>query len=113
MPSHALTQRLFDQTTSLLEKSNSTTDSSPKRVELIDGWLEVVNGEASTELIAEKLQELRDQLKLNHPDPDRVKELLFSLADSTSQIAQGSNTQEQMAGQLEDIATTLRRLAGV
>ena len=113
MPSHALAQRLFDQTTSLIDESNSITDSSPKRVELIDGWLEVIDGNTSTEIVAEKLQELRDQIKLNHPDSDRVRELLLSLADHTSQVAQGSNTQEQTAGQLEELATTLRKLAGV
>lgn len=113
MPSHALDQRLFDRTNSLTDENNSTSASSPARVDLIDGWLEVIEGNASTVIIEEKLKELRDQLKLNHPDPDRVRELLFSLADHTSQVAQGSNTKEQTAGDLENLATTLRKLAGL
>ena len=113
MASHALDHRQFEQTASLTDENNSISASSPARVDLIDGWLEVIEGNASTVIIEEKLKELRDQLKLNHPDSDRVRELLFSLADHTSQVAQGSKTKEQTAGELENLATTLRKLAGL
>lgn len=113
MVSHALDQRLFERTDSLTDEHNSILTSTPERVNLIDGWLKVVQGNERTELIEGKLQELRDQLQLNHPDPDRVRELLLSLADSTSLIAQGSHMQEQTVNKLEDLATTLRKLAGV
>ncbi|GAB4033904.1 hypothetical protein [Spirosoma gilvum] len=113
MVSHALDQRLFELTGSLTDEHNSTRTSTPERVELLDGWLKVIQGSERTELIEGKLNELREQLQLNHPDPDRVRELLLSLADSTSQIAQGSHMQEQTTKQLEDLATTLRKLAGV
>lgn len=106
MASHALDHRLFEKTASLTDENNSISASSPARVDLIDG-------NASTVIIEEKLKELRDQLKLNQPDPDRVRELLFSLADHTSQVAQGSKTKEQTAGELENLATTLRKLAGI
>lgn len=112
MASHALDQHLFDQTDSLTDENNSVRASSSGRVNLIDGWLKVVEGNERTELIAGKLEELRDQLKLNQPDPDRVQELLLSLADSTSQVAQGSGMQEQTVNKLESLATTLRKLAG-
>jgi hypothetical protein len=113
MASHALDQRLFEQTATLTDEHSSTAASGPERVHLIDGWLKAIADQPGTELVAEKLEELRDQLKLNHPDPDRVRELLLSLADSTSLIAQGSKTQEQTSSQLEHLATTLRQLAGV
>ncbi|MBD2751621.1 hypothetical protein [Spirosoma validum] len=113
MASHALDQRLFEKTASLSDSTNSISASTPARIELIDGWLKVIEGNASAEIIEGKLKELRDELKLNQPDPDRVRELLFSLADHTSQIAQGSNTHEQLAGELENLATTLRGLAGM
>lgn len=113
MASHALDQRLFEKTASLADSTNSISDSTPARIELLDGWLKVIEGNTSTEIIEGQLKELRDELKLNHPDPDRVRQLLFSLADHTSQIAQGSNTHEQLASDLENLATTLRGLAGM
>ncbi len=113
MASHALDQHLFDQTASLTDEHNATLASSPDRVNLIDGWLKVIEGNERTELITGKLKELRDQLKLNQPGADRVQQLLLSLADSTSQVAQGSTMQEQTVNKLEDLATTLRKLAGL
>lgn len=113
MASHALDQRLFEQTATLTDENNTISNSTPDRLELIDGWLKVIAGNASAEIIEGKLKELRSELKLNHPDPDHVRELLFSLADHTSQVAQGSNTQEQTARELENLATTLRGLAGL
>ena len=113
MASHALDQRLFEKTASLTDENNSILASSPDRVELIDGWLEVIKGNERTELIDGKLRELRDQLKLNHPDPDRVQEILFSLAENTSQVAQGTGMKDQTASELENLAMTLRKLAGL
>ncbi|GAB3985620.1 hypothetical protein GCM10028807_01260 [Spirosoma daeguense] len=113
MASHALNQRLFEQTASLTDSSNTSSESTPDRLELIDGWLKVIDGNDQTELIKGKLHELRDELKLNQPDADHVRELLFSLADHTSQVAQGSSTSEQLASELENLATTLRQLAGL
>ncbi|GAB3953831.1 hypothetical protein GCM10028805_38340 [Spirosoma harenae] len=113
MASHALDQRLFDLTGSLTDDHNSTLNSSPDRVELIDGWLKVIEGNERTQQIEGKLKDLRDQLKLNHPDPDRVQELLFSLAEYTSQVAQGSHMTEEVSRELEKLAMTLRQLAGL
>ena len=114
MASHALDHRLFDQTENLSDDDDdSLIDSGPKRVELIDGWLKVIDGQPSAGIVAGKLNELRDQLKLNQPDADQVKSLLLTLADHTSQLAQGSNTPVSLAGQLENLATSLRKLAGV
>lgn len=111
MASHALDQRLFEQTAVLTSKHVSAL--APDGVSLIDGWLKVIEGNASTDIIAGKLTELRDQLLPDSPDTDLVRSLLLTLADHTSQVAQGSNTQEQTAGQLENLAATLRKLASL
>lgn len=113
MASHALDQRLFEQTASLINENNTISESSSNRVDLIDGWLKVIDGSERTQLIEGKLKELRDELKLNQPNPDRVQELLFSLAEYTSQVAQGHGMQEQTVNQLENLAMTLRMLAGL
>ena len=110
MPSHALDQRLFEKTATSV--GDVTTASPADGVQLINGWLKVVEGNTSAEIIEGRLLELRGQLQFAQPDPDRIRDLLLSLADHTSQVAQGRNIQEQMASQLEDVATSLRLFAG-
>lgn len=110
MPSHALDQRLFEQTTGGLTDPQSASPAGG--VQLIDGWLRVINGNASAAILEDQLNQLRGQLQFATPDADRIRELLLSLADHTSQVAQGSNVQEQTAGKLENVATSLRLFAG-
>lgn len=109
MASHALDQRLFEKTATDL--GNAATASPADGVQLINGWLKVVEGNASAEIVEGRLLELRGQLQFAKPDPDRIRELLLILADHTSQVAQGRNTQEQTAGKLENVATSLRLFA--
>ena len=113
MASHALDQRLFEQTAALGENDPLTTTTSPADgVTLINGWLTALKSNGSTERIEQKLQELNGQLQLATPDPDRIRDLLMTLADHTSQLAQGSNVQEPTTGKLENVATALRKFAG-
>ncbi|QIP12952.1 hypothetical protein G8759_10110 [Spirosoma aureum] len=110
MASHALDQRLFDQTVGAF--GDGTATSPADGVQLINGWLKVIEGNISAEIIEGKLKELRSELQFTNPDADRIRALLFSLADHTSQVAQGSNIQDQTSGKLENVATSLRKLAG-
>lgn len=110
MASHALDQRLFEKTAADL--SNVNAASPTDGVQLINGWLKVIDGNASAEIIEGRLLELRGQLQFAKPDPDRIRELLLSLAEHTSQVAQGRNVQKQTASKLEDVATSLRLFAG-
>ncbi len=112
MPSHALDQRLFERTNSLTDENGSIVVSPSDGVELIDGWLRVIANHTSTQLIEEKLTLLREQLTSDQPDGDLVRGLLLDLADDTALIAQGRNTQEQTAGKLDEVAVSLRTLAG-
>lgn len=109
MASHALDQRLFEQTAEGLV--DVTAASPTDGVQLINGWLKVIEGNPSAEIIHGRLIELRGQLQFASPDPDRIRDLLLSLADHTSQVAQGRNVQEQTSGKLENVATTLRNFA--
>ncbi len=112
MASHALDQRLFEQTASIVGEHDPSSASPTDGVQIINGWLKVIEGNASAEIIEGRLKELRGQLQFANPNPDRIRELLFSIADHTSQVAQGSNVQEQTAGKLENVATALRKFAG-
>lgn len=109
MPSHALDQRLFERTAN--ELTSVETASPTDGAQLIDGWLKVIAGNNSTENIEARLRELRGQLLLAQPDPDRIKDLLLTVADHTSQLTQGRNIQEQTGRKLEDVATALRLFA--
>ena len=112
MPSHALDQRLFEQTIGAFGDDGATTATPVDGAKLINDWLRVIDGNTSADIIESPLKELRGQLQLPNPDPDRIRGLLLSIADSTSQIAQGSNVQEQTANKLENVVRALRRFAG-
>ena len=109
MASHALDQRLFEKTAQDL--SDIGTASPADGVQLINGWLKVIEGNNSTESIEARLLELRGQLQVAKPDSDRIRDLLLTLADHTSQIAQSRNVQQQTSGKLENVATSLRLFA--
>jgi hypothetical protein len=113
MPSHALDQRLFERTNSLTDENGSVLVSPADGVELIDGWLRVIAGNTSTQLIEEKLHQLRDQLILDEPNGDLVRGLLLDLADNTALVAQSRNIQQQTEGKLDQVAVSLRTLAGL
>jgi len=113
MPSHALDQRLFERTNSLTDENDSILASPQDGVELIDNWLRVIAGDTSTQLIEEQLKELRNELTLEEPDDDRVRGLLRDLGDNTALVAQSRNVQEPTAKKLDDLAFTLRSLAGM
>ena len=113
MPSHALDQRLFDRTNSLSDENDSILGSAQDGVDLIDNWLRVIAGDNSAQLVDEQLKELRNELTLDEPDGDRVRGLLRDLADNTALVAQSKNVQEQTANKLDDVAFTLRSLAGM
>ncbi len=111
MASHALDQRLFERTASVIGDHDPSTTSPADGVELINGWLKVIGGNANTERIETKLKELSGQLQLANPDPERIRELLMTLADHTSQLTQGSAVQEMTVNKLENVATALRLFA--
>ena len=110
MASHALNQRLFEETLTLLDGQGDHKLSAQQGAALVNDWLTALQGVTNAGTIVTWLQELRSQLVNNHPDPDRVEEILFTLAEQTSQIAQGSNVQDAVAGKLENVATALRRV---
>lgn len=109
MASHALDQRLFEQTTEGL--SSVSTASPTDGVQLINGWLKVIEGNASAAIIEDRLKELRGQLQFAQPDPNQIRDLLLAVADHTSQLTQGRNIQQQTGRKLEDVATSLRLFA--
>lgn len=112
MASHALDQRLFEQTAQIADESGPASSTPMDGVQLINGWLTLLEGNTSAGIVEDRLKELRGQLQFASPDADRIRELLLSVADHTSQIAQSSKVQEQTVAKLENVATALRKLAG-
>lgn len=104
---------MFERTNNLTDDNNTVLASPQDGVELIDNWLRVIEGNTSTQLIEADLKDLRNELTLDEPNADRVKGLLLNLADNTALVAQSRNVQEQTEGKLDDVAFTLRTLAGL
>lgn len=104
---------MFERTNNLTDDNNTVLASPQDGIELITNWLRVIEGNTATQLIESDLKDLRDELTLDQPDADRVKGLLLNLADNTALVAQSRNVQEQTEGKLDDVAFTLRTLAGL
>ncbi len=109
MASHALAQNLFADTDAGM--GTDGTAAPLDGAKLIDGWLKVIDGHTGTETVKGRLEELRGQLRLANPDPFQVQDLLMDIADHTSQMSQGRNISGDLAGQLENLATSLRLFA--
>jgi len=109
MASHALDQRLIEQTISL--SGNNTENSPVDGIQLVNGWLKVIEGNKSTELIEGKLKELRSQLQFANPDIDRIRALLLDLAEDAEQVTQASDLQEPTINKLETVIDALQKLA--
>jgi len=110
MASHALDQRLFEKTIGIIDNGTATT-SPTDGVQLISGWLNVIDGNKSTELIEEKLKELRSLLQFANPDADRIRGLLLDLADHTEQVTQGSDIEGPVVQKLESLVDSIQKLA--
>lgn len=109
MASHELEQSLFAHTDAGMGTDGNATPLDGAK--LIDGWLKVIDGHSGTETVKGRLEELRGQLRLANPDPFQVQDLLMIIADHTSQTSQGRNVGADLAGQLENLATSLRLFA--
>ncbi|WP_338875224.1 hypothetical protein WBJ53_06330 [Spirosoma sp. SC4-14] len=109
MASHALDQRLIEQTIDLT--GNSSETSPADGVQLISGWLKVIEGNKSTELIEGKLKELQTLLQFSKPDIDRIRGLLLDLADDAEQVTQASDLQAPTINKLEHVIDALQKLA--
>ena len=109
MASHALEQNLFADTAAGM--GTDGTAAPLDGAKLIDGWLNVIDGHSGTETVKGRLEELRGQLRLANPDSLQIQDLLMIIADHTSQMSQGRNVAGDLAGQLENLATSLRLFA--
>ncbi|OIN55992.1 hypothetical protein [Arsenicibacter rosenii] len=110
MASNAVASRLFEETTALFHTKDNQYPSAHAGAALVEDWLNFLKEVDNTGTLSTWLEELRTQLLNNHPDPDRIEEIMFTLAEQTSQLSQGANVQEDTAAKLEQVATALRQV---
>lgn len=111
MPSNALEQKIMTRTLDTFQGSNVTDIAPQDGVFLVDNWIKVVEGSNIAAMVEQRLKELKGQLQLAKPDPERIRDILLNLADHTAQIGQSRNVDQNTATELEELATAIRQFA--
>ncbi|WP_345264862.1 hypothetical protein [Nibrella viscosa] len=111
MPSNALENKIMIRTLDLIEGSETSEVAPQDGIFLVDNWIKVVEGNNIATLVEQRLRELKGQLQLANPDPERIRGILLDLADHTAQIGQSRNVDENTATELEELATAIRKFA--
>lgn len=111
MPSNALEQKIYNRTLETIQGADINAVSPQDGASLVDHWIKVVEGNNVTTMVEQRLRELKGQLQLANPDPERVRGLLLDVADHTAQIGQSRNVDENTATELEELATAIRQFA--
>lgn len=78
---------------------------------LIDGWLQALNGDAGSERVAARLQELQRVLQSSNPSAEHVRNLLMDLSDKAAAAAQGRYAEGTWTGKLQGLSVALRDFA--
>ena len=90
----------------------SATILSPDQGQLLlEGWLNALRGDAGTERIQSELEDLRDHLRSDDPDPEKIRRLLLNMATHTSTLADQPSVGEPTADQLRQLANALRNFS--
>lgn len=90
----------------------SATILSPEQGQLLlEGWLNALRGDAGTERIQTEITELRDHLRSDDLNPEKLQRLLLNMASHTSTLAGQPSTGESTADQLRQLANALRNFS--
>lgn len=90
----------------------SATQLSPERgILLLEGWLNALRGDVGAERIVAEIGALRDLLKTEHPDAEKIQHLMLSMASHTSAISHEPSVDGRTATQLRQLAVVLRNFS--
>ena len=101
---------MLEDTLTTFGRGDYSDISSAQGVMLIDGWLQALAGDPNLVAVKSGLTELHEELNRPRINPDRLQNLLHSLADHTEEIATGQNAEGTWTGKLESVSKLLRKL---
>jgi len=107
----SLENRMLADTLGAFGEGSAAIVSPERGTLMLEGWLNALRGDVGTERIQAELTALRDQLKMDTPDPESIRHLLLSLASHTSAIAQEPSATGATSGQLVQLASALRNFS--
>ncbi len=92
-------------------EGHTTVVSAEQGILLLEGWINALQGDIGAERILDELRQLRDQIKSDHCDNDKVRHLLLSLASHTSAISHEPRVDPATADQLKQLVNILRNFS--
>lgn len=108
MGSNILEERMLEDTLAMFRDGNQGSVSPAQGVNLIDGWLQALQGDPNLGQLQGQLNELRTELQAAQPNSQRIRLLLEGLADQAQQTAEGPHAEGTWTGGLESLSKILR-----
>ncbi|QHV94520.1 hypothetical protein [Spirosoma endbachense] len=106
-----LEHRMLTDTLGAFGEGITTILSAERGILLLEGWLNALRGDVGAERILAELGELRDHLKSEQYDSDKIRHLLLSLASHTTALSHEPSVDQVTAGQLKQLVNALRNFS--
>jgi hypothetical protein len=106
-----LEHRMLTDTLGAFGEGSATILSAERGILLLEGWLNALPGDVGAERILAELVDLRDHLKSEQHDSDKIRHLLLSLATHTAALSHEPSVDQATAGQLKQLVNALRNFS--
>ncbi|GAB3895695.1 hypothetical protein [Spirosoma agri] len=106
-----LEHRMLNDTLGAFGEGKTTVLSAEQGILLLEGWLNALQGDIGAERILAELAELRNHIKQDDYDNEKIRHLLLSLASHTSTLSHEPRVDLTTAGQLKQLVNALRNFS--
>ncbi|MVM33007.1 hypothetical protein GO755_23400 [Spirosoma sp. HMF4905] len=103
-----LEHRMLNDTLGALGDGSHATLTAEQGILLLEGWLNALPGDVGAERILAEVTALRDHLKTGHPDGEKIRHWLLSMASHTLALSHEPSVDATTERQLKQLATALR-----
>lgn len=111
MQETTLERRMLTDTLGAFGEGSAAVLSPERGLLLIEGWLNALPGDVGAERILAELTALRDHLRSGHPDAERIRHLLLSMASHTASLSHEPGVGGDVAKQLTQLVNALRNFS--
>lgn len=103
-----LEHRMLNDTLGAFGDGRNSQLSADQGILLLEGWLNALPGDVGAERILAEVTTLRDLLKSDNIDGEKVRHLLLSMASHTLTLSHEPVVDATTANQLHQLANALR-----
>jgi hypothetical protein len=107
----SLEHRMLTDTLGAFGEGSATVLEPERGILLLEGWINALRGDVGAERILAEAEKLRDLLKAEDFDTEKIRHLLLSMASHTSTLSHEPTVDEATAGQLKTLVNALRNFS--